>query len=337
MVYRRRVLPNIPVPPPVAPNPGSNPPASNTVKGKPMEWKGSGNFDIGQETAGGGHGFTGLNIVNVTVMTPAQLVEAAKETNYELKRLAIQKRQHEIMIRIAAATTTVNEFSDGCYEEPFLTMDEVPPFDGLSQVDYNTIESIRADLATGMAEICADIANREAVKKQIGELGGPVPLLPTEESPVPTEIDKVKEKLGDVEQDAKKTLPAEIDGVKGRITEAEKHLVPTPGTPETVEDLPDPWPPEIPERPTVPVPLEQHNFWESQLEDKKLADYLTALLAYEENKQFIMGWCLEQIRVCLNDLSRAKAPGTQEDAFKANIEGLSEGVAALEEAGVFHD
>jgi len=337
MAYGSRYIPPAAQAAAPAPAPAADPPASNTVKGAPLLWRGDGNFDIGQETEGGGHNFTGNNIVNVTNMIKAQLVQAAKETNYELKRLAIQKKQHELMKKIAQSSTTPNEFEDRCYDEPSLTLEETPPFDGLGNPKYNTPESIRAEIAKWLSVINADIAAREAVKKQIGELGGPVPLSPTEESTGPSEIDKVKNKISEIEQGVDPDLPGKVDALDERVTEAEEHLVPEPGTPPTAEAVPGAWPKEMPEFPEFPPGTGGITLSSIIAHVSMIREYIRHKGEYEDAKQFNMAWCLEMIRVCLNELKAAKAPGTQTDNFKNNLEGLSDGTFALEERGVFSD
>lgn len=315
MVYQQRWSPNIPVPPPVAPNPESNPPVSNTRRSVPMMWHDEGNFDIGQETVSGGHSSTGLNLVNVTNMTQAQLDEAAKELNREIKREAIEKKELEMMKKIAAASATPAEYHNRFADEPFLMLRETPPGDPLLNDVYDTIELIRLKIAEWLDDTNADILVKEALQEQILSLGGPDIPAPTEESKVPSDVNRLKEKVADIEQ----------------------HLVPTPGTPVTVEDLPDVWPDPIPDLPTLepgPDIMTLSAVWDKLM---RVGVYLPLMRSYELSKQFNICWCLEQIRVCLNDLSRAKAPGTQEDAFKANLEGLSDGLHELETKGVFHD
>lgn len=315
MVYQPRYSPSIPVAPPAVPSPDPDP-GNEVARGvAPMLKKDNGNFDIGLLQTDGSYVYDGQHIVNVTAMTKEQLDQAAKELNHEMKRKLIESEGVALMLRIARTVDTPNAFLNGCWDEPFLTMSEPRIFDHFLGEESLTLAWILDELDSWLDSLRDSRWANEVLRDEIVKLGGKDISPPIPESPVPTELDKVKEK----------------------VVELEKNLPPTPGTPVEVEPQPDPWPPEIPERPTVPQPMVGETLQDVVIELAIRREYLVDLKAHDEAVHFIMGWCLEQIRVCLNDLSRAKAPGTQEDAFKANIKGLADGVFGLEEAGVFHD
>lgn len=319
MVYRNRYSPVVsPTPPPSSnpgSNPGSNPPVSNTRKSVPMMWVSAENFDIGQETVGGGHLFDGEHLINVADMTPEQLATAAKELHRELKRELIEKRELELMKKIATTASTPVEYHDRFAEEPFLMIRETPPGDPLLGDTYDTIEKIRAKIDEWLTELNLKLTTKEALRLHIGTLGGPVIPPPVGVCQELSEVDKLKMKVGVIE----------------------KHLVPTPGTPPATEEVTEIWPGAIPEAPDVPEAHGVEDLGGAWIKLHALQTYLTNLRLHYVGTNFNMGWCLEMARVCLNELKAAKAPGTQTDNYKANLDALSEGLIKLEQEGIFHD
>ncbi|GAH29321.1 unnamed protein product [marine sediment metagenome] len=316
MVYRSRYLPEVPTPPPLPTTPPPEETPEVTRKAAPLMWLSGENFDIGQRTVSGGHVFDGKHIVKVADMTEAQLNQASKELAYELKREVIEKREYELMMKIALVSDSPDEFIDKVYEEPILTKSECPPFDPLLDDLYDSVEKIIAQIGDWLSSITIDIATKNSVRDIIIGRGGPAILPPTDESPVPTEVDKLKRVIGDIEQ----------------------HLVPVPGTPPDTEPVKEEWPEDIPVLTDVPGdPVGDEDLANAWVKLHHLQAYLTNLRAYYQPILFNMGWCLEMTRVCLKELKAAKAPGATTDNFKANLDGLSQGTTKLEMGGVFHD
>lgn len=317
MVYQRRYSSGGSSTPPAS-NPGSNPGNNSESEEKrsaaPMMWAGGENFDVGTLNLAGGYLFTGENLVDVDDMTPEQLVTASKELHRELKRELIEKRELELMEKIATNASTSTEYHDRFAEEPFLMLRETPPGDPLLGDDFDTIEKIRAKIAEWLIELDLKLATKEALRLHIGTLGGPVIPSPVGTCQELSEVDKVKEKVGEIE----------------------KHLVPTPGTPpEDVEN--DYTTPPIPAVPTIPTSPHLRNLDTAWVKLEELQIYLSNLREYYKEVLFSMGWAIEGINVCLRELKVAKAPGTQSENYKAAFEAVARISTELEVGGVFHD
>lgn len=315
MIYDRRWVlpPDIPTPPPTLPVTTTEPVVK---KGKPMDWKGNGNFDIGQECADGSHNFDGQHIVNVTDMTPAQLSVASDELTYEQKREAIAREELDQMQDIANESDTTNEFIEGCQAEPNLNRSETPAYDHYLGDQYTTISAIRLSLAGVSAELNTDIATKKALQIQIADLAGtPMPEPPTDECQLGAAIDKLNHKVSDM-----------VD-----------ELGLAPYDPPAAEPVPDIVPGTIPDSPTVPTLPEAPEGGDYEQFMRDISDYLTAQRAYDDGVEFNIGWALEEIRVCLQELEAARVRGTGTDNYEKNLEALEYITDLLETQGIFHD
>lgn len=286
-----------------------------TKSAAPLMWKNNGNFDIGQRCPDGSYNFDGKHIVNVTDMTPEQLTQAAKELNREKKREVIEQKELELMLQIANASDTKEEYLDGFYNEPFLNMREVPAGDPLLDASFATIEQIVVQIEAWLNEVRQDMVTKEALRNQLTDLGGPV-------------LEPLTDPF---------TLSADVDKVKEKVAEIERHLVPSPGPLPVEEDVPVDWLKDVPEVPTVPA------LPEGFVPDNLLAyftalhAYQTEMRAYEEAKQFNMGWMLELTRRLFTILETAKAPGTSTESYTENLDKLSRGSLKLAEGNVYSD
>ena len=134
--------------------------------------------------------------------------------------------------------------------------------------------------------------------------------------------------------------PEVEDKLEKKINDVQADLderVPEPGTPVAAEDPPAAWPDPIPEKPVVPGEPDPLNL-AGALENLRLIHtYLTNQQAWHTSVLFNMCWGIEQARACLNTLRIAKAPGTQEEGFEANLSRLSDTMHELETKGVFYD
>lgn len=143
-----------------------------------------------------------------------------------------------------------------------------------------------------------------------------------------------------VDPDNLDRLSGKVEAVDQKVEAVKSDLdarVPAPGPAPAAEPIAETWPEPIPESPTLVLGPDVKSLdavWDKLM---RHGVYLPLRKEYMTDVLFNIGWMLEMTRVCLNELKAAKAPGTQTDNFKNNLEGLGEGSIELESKGVFHD
>lgn len=285
----------------------------------PLMWEGGRKFQIGRRSVAGGYGFWGSpqskvdeNSILIDDMTPAQLNEAAKTLTRHLKQQAITKSQYELMLRIANASETVEECNDKFWDEPLLTMEEVGPTELVAGDEYDSLVKIIARLTEVIGEIDAETIAKQTTIGEIENLGGQEILPPTDESPVPSDINQLKEKIAEIEQE----------------------IAPAPGPAPSAVPVPDEVPEEIPEVPTIPIPEGEENLTNAWGLLHSILNYLgTARTRQDDVNNSLLG-LMESLRLLFQELAAGELREAHTQNYKNHLDALRAAIVALSEAGV---